>query len=93
VRLEDYKCGEGRQIYGYMSKLSEIIYTKYILKVKIQSPENIVKHSFIHLKHLYLLFNIVTMDRNALSEPGKELFLFQRRVNIPAALLAMENGS
>jgi hypothetical protein len=33
------------------------------------------------------------MDRNALSEPGKDFFLFQRRRNLPPALLAMENST
>jgi hypothetical protein len=75
-------------------------YTKYIRKVKIQSPENICKAFFggftcsTFTAHLYLLFNVVAMDRNAFSEPGKEEFsLFQRRRNPASALLAMENSS
>jgi hypothetical protein len=58
------------------------IYAKDIRKVKIQSPENVCKAFFgegvtcsTFTTHLYLLFNIVTMDRNVLSEPGNESFL------------------
>jgi hypothetical protein len=68
---------------------------KDIRKVRIQNPEN-TKHLLFTCStfttHLYLLFNIVSMDRNALSEPGKEFFLFQRGRNLPPALLTMENS-
>jgi hypothetical protein len=54
---------------------------KDIRKVKIQSPDNICKASFFFgftcctfTTHPYLLFDIVTTDRNALSEPGNEFF-------------------
>jgi hypothetical protein len=72
---------------------------KDIRKVKIQSPEDICKalaclfNCSTFTTHLYLLFNTLTMDRNAISEPGKEFFLFQRRRNLPPALLGMENNS
>jgi hypothetical protein len=70
-----------------------------IWKVKIQSQENICicKHFIFGFTcstfatHLYLLFNIVTMDCNALSEPGNEFFLFQHRRNLSPALLAMSS--
>jgi hypothetical protein len=72
--------------------------TKDIRKIKIQSPENICKAFFLFTystftTHRYLLLNMLTIDRNALSEPGKEFFLFQHRRNLPPALLAMENSS
>jgi hypothetical protein len=53
-------------------------------KSKDTTPENIYK-AFVggeegftcntFKTHLYLLFNIVTMDSNSFSEPGNEVFL------------------
>jgi hypothetical protein len=64
---------------------------KDIRKVKIQSPENTSKAFFFQITcsaftaNLYLLFNIGTMDRNALTEPGKE-FLYSSVVEISRLL-------
>jgi hypothetical protein len=73
-------------------------YTKDIWKVKIQSPEKICKAFFFFgltcstfTTHIYLLFNIVTMAHNALTEPGNEFFLFHRRRNLLPALLVMSS--
>jgi hypothetical protein len=73
------------------------VFTTDNRKVKMQNLQNICKALFFGFTcstftaHLYFLFSIVTMDRNALSEPGDEFFLFQRRRNLPPALLAMSS--
>jgi hypothetical protein len=74
--------------------LNSIKSTNDIGKVKIKSPENVCKAFIVFFEftcitfttHLYLLFNIVTMDRNALSEPGSELFFYSSVVEISRLL-------
>jgi hypothetical protein len=69
--------------------------TKNIRKIKIQGLENIYKAFFYSLvaflQHTFIYFSAVGMDRNALSEPGNEFFLFQRCRNLPPALSAMSS--